>query len=872
MRKLTAILLLLSVCACGYARHIKGGEITYTYLGPGSSPNSDRYELTLRLFLECNASGQQLDEFVNIGIFRNADQAPVAGSPFNFPLTEDQFIRLTSPNVCIHNPSPVCYRLRTYRGVIELPKTEEGYMAIFQRCCRIDNLANLSPSSNIGSSYTCIIHGTKNIGINGVNSSPSFSVKDTVLICRNRPFELDFGANDPDGDLLTYEFCDAYSAPSGGGQAGGVINPSSPSQLSFVNYASSYSGSQPLGPKVTINSHTGLITGIAPEGGDYVISVCVHEWRNGKLVSEHRKDFNIRVDDRCDLAAAALKPVYSTCDDFSQFFQNEAPISILTHSYFWDFGVRNAGTDTTSQPTPTFTYPDTGVYKLKLIINRGEQCSDSATAIINVFPYFKAGFDPIGSCLQNPYLFKDTTKATYGAITDWRWDFGDESSAADTSHKTSPTWKYTTTGTKHVQLIVQSSKGCIDTANTTLSVLDKPPISLPFRDTLICSIDTLRLQAGGNGIFSWGPLVNMYDQNTNAPFVYPKTTTVYTVTLDAGGCVNTANVRVRVVDSVTLKASPDSTICLTDPVQLRVQSDGLKFTWAPAASLNNASLKTPTATPSDTTKYIVLGEIGKCRKLDSLTIATVPYPFVQAGVDTIICYHDTAVLHGVTQAPSFAWSPANSLSNARSLHPLAHPLQTQTYTLTVIDPASGCPKPNRDMVLVTMRDKINAFAGNDTAVVLEQSLQMNGSGAELFEWSPPVYLSDDKISNPIAVLSNDMTYVLKAFTSEGCAAYDTINIRVFKTRPDIFVPNAFTPGRATNNVLKPVAAGISQLQYFRVYNRWGQLMFQTREPNKGWDGTVGGSPQAMGTYVWMVQGMDFTGRMIFHKGTALLIR
>lgn len=871
MRKLVAILALLSVCACSYARHIKGGEISYKYLGPGSSPSSDKFEMVLRLFLECNAAGQQLDEFVRIGIFRKADHTPVSGSPFSFPLKEDQFIRLTSPNICIHHPSAVCYRLRTYTSIVELPKTGEGYIAIFQRCCRIDNLANLGPNVNIGSSYTCMIHGTKYIGNDGINSSPSFAVKDTVLICRNRPFKLDFGAQDPDGDALTYEFCDAYAAPPGG-QPGSGINPGSPGELSFVNYAPGYSGSAPLGPRVTIDPQTGLISGIAPLGGDYVISVCVREWRNGKLLSEHRKDFNIRVDDRCDLAAAVLQPAYYNCKDFSQTFENESPPSVLTHSYFWDFGVKGDNPATSNKPNPTFVFPDTGVYTIKLIVNKGEQCSDSATAAVHVFPYFNAGFAAAGSCVQSPFLFKDTTKASYGAVDYWRWDFGDETTATDTSRQANPFWKYATTGTKHVQLIVRSNKGCVDTARTSFVVFDKPPITLPFRDTLICSIDTLQLYAGGKGEFSWQPMVNIYNQHTNAPLVYPKSTTTYTVTLDAGGCVNTANIKVRVVDSVSLKAAVDSIICLTDPVQLRVESDALRYTWSPAATLNNAFLKTPTAVPAATTRYMVLGEIGRCRKTDSLTITTVPYPFVDAGRDTIVCYQDPAVLHGTTHAASYAWAPANSLSNARSLNPVAHPQQTQTYTLTVIDPASGCPKPNQSRVVVTMRNKINAFAGNDTAIVLEQSLQMNASGAELFEWSPSIYLSDSKINNPIAVLSNDMTYVLKAYTAEGCAGYDTINIRVFKTRPDIFVPNAFTPGRAPNNVLKPATVGIVELQYFRIYNRWGQLVFQTTEVNKGWDGTVAGSPQAMGAYVWMVQGKDFTGRMIFHKGTAVLIR
>ncbi len=81
---------------------------------------------------------------------------------------------------------------------------------------------------------------------------------------------------------------------------------------------------------------------------------------------------------------------------------------------------------------------------------------------------------------------------------------------------------------------------------------------------------------------------------------------------------------------------------------------------------------------------------------------------------------------------------------------------------------------------------------------------------------------------------------MRAYTSEGCFADDTINVKVFKTKPGVFVPNAFRPGGTQNNLLRPVLAGISKLSYFQVYNRWGQLVFQTSQPGDGWDGKIAG--------------------------------
>jgi hypothetical protein len=153
-----------------------------------------------------------------------------------------------------------------------------------------------------------------------------------------------------------------------------------------------------------------------------------------------------------------------------------------------------------------------------------------------------------------------------------------------------------------------------------------------------------------------------------------------------------------------------------------------------------------------------------------------------------------------------------------------------------------------------------------------QPLKLHGSGAPSFLWYPNFALDRNDIADPTAVLSQDQTYVMKTFTEEGCFEYDTINIKVFTTQPDIFVPNAFTPSSASNNIFRPIPVGISRLEYFRVYNRSGMLVFNTTQMGKGWDGLVNGLPQDTGGYVWMVQGTDFTGKLVTKSGTMVLIR
>lgn len=846
--------------------------MSYEYIGPGQAPNTSEYKVTLKLYLDCSASGGQLDDAVPLTIFVRETYLRV-GSVIMAGMINEQTIRFDpATNPCISNPPlDVCYRIRSYSTTITLANNPNGYIISYQRCCRIEEILNLSGGSgNVGATYYAEIPGTKVIPEAYKNSSPRFTTNDAVAVCGLSNFTIDYSAVEPDGrayDSVSYSFCSGFVGAS---QNNPTPSQSSSPPYSDLNYKAPYDGSGPFGPKATINPRTGLVTGIAPaQIGQYVITVCAYEYREGQLINIHRKDIHVKVSD-CIPLQALLKPDYSYCDDFMVTFRNEQanpPGSI----YIWNYG-DNTKVDTTADPEGRIQhkYADTGTYQVKLKVILAGQCVDSTTTLAKVYPGFYPDFTSFGTCRLTPIQFNDATRTTYGKVTKWSWDFADATTGGDTSHRQNPAWLYGSIGKKNVQLVVESDKGCIDTAFKDVDVLDKPVITLPFKDTLICSIDTLQLHAQGNGVFSWAPGPTITNVNSAGPLVFPKVTTTYQVQLNENGCISDDAVRVRVVDFVTLSAGPDSTICLTDTVRLRPVSDGLQYTWTPAATLSNANTKNPLAVPKTTTTYQVLASIGKCNATDDITLKGVPYPFVNAGKDTVVCFDDTAQLHGEIIASRFTWSPPTGLSNGNILDPIAYPSRTTTYTLTAYD-TLGCPKPGIDQVRVTVRPRIIPSAGNDTAIVVNQPLQLSGSGAEFFRWSPPLGLNNTTISGPTAVLSDHMTYVMHTSTIEGCFAIDTVNVKVFKTLPDIFVPNAFAPN-SRNRLLRPVPVGISKLHYFRVYNRWGQLVFQTTDPGKGWDGTVSGKLQDGGTFVWMVQGTDYTGKVVTRKGTAVLIR
>ena len=538
-----------------FAEHIKGGELFYEYVGPGQTAGTSVYRLTLKLYIDCNATSQgQLDTQIPLTIFDRKNYAFV-DNPLA-PMTGDVFLRFDpASNPCIGNPpSDVCYRVRSFSTTVTLAINEMGYIIAYQRCCRIANIRNLAqPSNAVGATYMAEIPGTNVLADGYTNNSPQFQGNDASAICRNSFFTLNFGSKQLDqdvakGDRVEYKFCGGFI-----GANQGDPNPSQAASPMYpeLTYSAPFAPTGPLGGSVSIDPLTGIITGVAPAAtGQYVITVCAYEYRNNVLINIHRKDIHVGVSD-CIPLNALLKPDYSYCDDLFVTFRNEQP-NPSGSVYEWSFG--DGGTETTTdiEGRVQHQYADTGTYLVKLKVTLAGQCIDSTTTLAKVYPGFFPGFVSQGTCILLPLRFIDTTYSRYGTPSKWSWNFGDETTLADTSHAPAPSWKFSSTGFKNVRLIVESNKGCKDTVTVPVEVRDKPPIEFAFKDTLICSIDTLQLQGIGNGVWSWSPGPYLLNANSANPLVYPKTTTVYQATLNENGCVNTGEVQVRVVDFVTL--------------------------------------------------------------------------------------------------------------------------------------------------------------------------------------------------------------------------------------------------------------------------------------------------------------------------------
>lgn len=862
MKKAFLIFLILISCLNSWAKHIVGGEMIYQYIGTGSAANTKQYRITLKLFRdEHTVGGAAMPANVFIGIFNRDNNTQVsAGTQPYFDITksDEQDVPLNPLPACITNAPDLHYRVGYYTFLVDLPNNNSGYTAAFQTCCRVSPLENVDNpgGTTSGSTYSCDIPPQ-------VDSSPQFSTKIDV-ICQFKKFTLDFSSTDSDGDSLSYSFVEAYNG--GTTTSSTNINPAAPTYGSVI-YINGYTSIQPLGTLAAINKNTGIISGIAPKAGEYVVCVAVSSYKNGIFIAEHRKDFIVNIGN-CDFAGAELLPKPVTCNGFSVSFVNDNS-SQQNQTYFWDFGT--LGHDTSNLPNPTFNFPDTGQFVVKLIVNKGTPCADSATRITKVYPGFFPGFTYAGQCKNTQIQFNDTTKTKYGVVDSWSWNFGDASTAADTSHIKNPGYSFSTAGNYDVNLSVTNSKGCASTITKSIEIKDKPDLTVT-NDTLICSIDTLQLNAVGSGNIFWTPNYNINNQNNPSPLVSPKSPTTYYVSLtDPFGCKTNDSVFVNVKQFVTLDAGRDTGICQGDAVQLNPISDALHYKWSPSTFLNSDTAKFPIATPPVTTTFFVIGNIGKCQSNDNVTIRVTPYPASVSRVDTALCLGNS-IQFNASGGSTYTWSPAFFLNNPNIPNPITNPNRNITYIVSIRD-TLGCPKPVFDTVTVKVQ-KITADAGpRDTSIVINQPLQLNATGGQFYLWQPSAGLNNNAIANPIAIINNNIDYVVQVSNAAGCLATDTISVKVFKVLPGLYVPNVFSPnGDGKNDVFRPIPIGLKQINYFKVFNRWGQLVFSTTEQNKGWDGTFKGRAQDAAVFVWIAEGIDYEDKKITQKGIVTLIR
>ena len=394
-----------------------------------------------------------------------------------------------------------------------------------------------------------------------------------------------------------------------------------------------------------------------------------------------------------------------------------------------------------------------------------------------------------------------------------------------------------------------------------------------IEDASICPGGSFQLNASGAANYSWTPTSGLSIPTIANPIASPQITTKYYVTgLTSSGCATTDSVVLTVNPIPVVTKSNDTLICSNTSVQL-FANGGAQYAWMPSASLNNPNIPNPLASPANNTKYYVtVTNLQGCSKIDSVQVSLRSQNSFSVNPDEEICPLNSIQL-SASGGDRYSWSPATSLDNPNIANPFASPLVTTMYSVLITDTVCNNSTILNTSVSVSDLPTITATSSNDIDCSSNQS-QLNATGGTQYNWLPAASLNNANIPNPVATPLTTTQYYVTGTDASGCTNIDSVVVNVSASgKSNYLMPNAFTP---TNDGLNDCYGikywgAILELD-LKIYNRWGQLVFQTTDPTKCWDGNFKNKPQNTGVFVYWVKAKTSCENYVFRKGIILLIR
>ncbi len=489
--------------------------------------------------------------------------------------------------------------------------------------------------------------------------------------------------------------------------------------------------------------------------------------------------------------------IIGTCSD-AQLDVNvnggEAP-----YSYSW---LPVAGLSSAVIRNPVATPAATTVYTVTVTDANG--CTTTANVTVTVAPVLDvtATVDDnlIGTCPTSVAHLSATATGGEGGYT-YLWD---NAATLDDATKANPVAKPAVTTTYTVT--VTDVNGCTDQTTIIVNVAPALGVTAIADDIIIstCPTSVSHLDAtvvGGEApyAYKWAPTTGLDDSNIKTPTAKPAVTTLYTVTVtDANGCTATSNITVTVQPALTLTLSVDDSSIGTCPASdAQITSvvgggePGYTYLWTPAAGLSSAIIGNPVAKPAATTTYtLTVTDVNGCSISRDITVVVVPdLTAIASASDLLIgtCPTSTSTLDvtafGGEPGYTYLWAPAATLNNPAIKSPVAKPLVTTTYTVTVTD-NNGCTTTAN--VTIVVAPALTAIATTDDAIIgtcptSVAHLDVTAVGGEpgyTYLWSPVAGLSDPNSKTPTAKPAATTVYTVLVTDVNGCTTTAVVTVNV----------------------------------------------------------------------------------------------
>lgn len=566
-------------------------------------------------------------------------------------------------------------------------------------------------------------------------------------------------------------------------------------------------------------------------------------------------------------------------------------VSPTAQRFIWDFG-DGYSVRTTTPVSPAYTYQKEGVYYPVVLLEDQRGCTVAALGnpkitVDKITPAFSA--DVTQACDGGTVFFSDSTKGISldeGMMPTYVWDFGIPGRTDDVATGPNPSFVYDAPGRFQVRLTTTSYYGCVK--DTVMEIeIEAKPLAEITPVTPVCIGQPIQLQGRDTRnlpgtTWNWTTNNQQYPVQTPPSITYPQPG-IYpaqlVITTASGNCSDTTTENVEISPYPTLSPTPaEASICRGQSVTLQANTEaGVDITWT-NYNISDVKSPSPIVTPDiDTTYHVVAVNATGCSTEGDVRVE-VSQPFTVQVNDADICPGGAVQLHA-EGAVTYKWTPATGLNNPDIANPLATPEVTTTYQVTGYG-NDNCFTDTKSAT-VTVHPAPTVNAGPDMEVPVGTTIQLPATGSSditRIEWWPANSLNCVDCLTPTATPRENTTYHVKVTNAYGCTTLDDVTINLVCSSGVVFLPNTFTPNSdGANDIFYIRGKGIKTAKSFRIFNRWGQKVFERtnfniEDPAYGWDGRVNGLPANPDVFIYVAELVCDSNEDFTLKGNVMLVK
>ncbi len=590
-----------------------------------------------------------------------------------------------------------------------------------------------------------------------------------------------------------------------------------------------------------------------------------------------------------------LHKMYLAVDDTASGCRD----TIFQNIMVYPNAVANAGSDQILCPGDSSTLHGTGgiVYEWFPLggLNRG----DTSDVIVN--PGSSSSYTlivtDINHCkdTDDVFIFRDRTAVSFvlaqhtacgfmaaapvnqstGNVFDWLFDDNTPSSAP------APVVNFFQAGKHFIQLTgYDLDPKCTKTFRDTIEVFPLPSIIGPSDHTL-CFGDSILLNTTVSGrgptIIKWTPSTGLNNPDIASPIAKPDNLTQYIITVTDTNCVNRDTVNIDVDHATAKFTTATIDTCYQLPLRITNTSVGTSFKWEFDNDINHVTgAYTPVFTYTTAGKYTirltVVDKDIKCKKVATQDVIVHPAPPVNVNGGGFMCNYDSLYLYA-DGAVSYVWTPSTDLGTPNSAGTWCYADVNTIYTVIGTD-AFNCQ--NKDSLQVRVQPDYSFQDPADDTLIIGEYKTFDvtaGPGNISYEWKPATWLSCSNCPNPTLQPLKTTCYEIYFVDDAKCYPKKTEVCVFVDEKYTVDVPNAFTPnGDGRNDKIYVRGFGIKKLLNFTIYNRWGEVVFETSDMAVGWDGVYKDKMQNDETYAFIVNVETWQGEVMNKNGYITLLK